>query len=54
MQRWGPSVLVLVFFIGSKFLRKKYGKGSDFMNQRPGMDRPRTMPPPSDDGKKTK
>jgi len=48
VTRWGPSVLVLVFFIGSKFLRKKYGKGSDFMKERQGMPpKARVFPPPS-------
>jgi hypothetical protein len=38
ISKWGPSALVFVFFIGSKllskFLRKKYGKGSDYMKER--------------------
>lgn len=45
ISKWGPSALVFVFFIGSKFLRKKYGKGSDYMKERQSMPRPRTMPP---------
>ncbi len=45
ISKWGPSALVFVFFIGSKFLRKKYGKGSDYMKERQSMPKPRTMPP---------
>ena len=48
ISKWGPSALVFVFFIASKFLRKKYGKGSDFMKERQGMaPKARTMPPPA-------
>ena len=46
LSKWGPSALVFVFFIGSKFLRKKYGKGSDYMKDRQQMPKPRTMPEP--------
>ena len=48
LSKWAPSALVFVFFIASKFLRKKYGKGSDFMKERQGMaPKARTMPPPA-------
>ena len=46
LTKWGPSAGIFLFFIASKLLKKKYGKGSDYTKERQSMPKPRTMPAP--------